>query len=142
MDNNWNLQGLLAARARDNVTVPGLTPKVNWGSVVSGGMDLLCWGLNKYRVSKALQSIEPDIAKFMPKDGGGVLVLVSYCTATGDSIYNGKLFQNAAAQLGASTATEAFNRYTLRNANGSIYASCPEGWNRSEEFLWVSNKQR
>src|SRR4051794_3877817 len=85
--NNWSVQEILVSRARDNVTVPGLSDKVNWGAVVEGAMDLFAGTMNHFRLQTALNNMESDVKHLMPK-GGGVLVLVVYCTADGPRVFN------------------------------------------------------
>jgi hypothetical protein len=132
MSSPWAIQQLLVSRTRDDVTVPGLTPRANWGAVVEGAVDLLAWAANRYRLQNALKKLEPNIQKIMPKDGG-VLVLIVYCAAMS------KLFQSAYVVRAGYDATQTYSSYQeLISRTGTVSTACPEGWVRSEEYLWIT----
>lgn len=136
---NWSLQKLLISNARDAVTVPGLTPKTNWGKYVTGAVDLLVWFLNVSRYRDALKALEPDIKKMLPV-GGGVLIRVAYCTTAGPTSMEGKrLFQSATAARAGMDAGQTLSSYKeLISSTGAVSTSCPESWRSSEEYLWIT----
>jgi hypothetical protein len=136
---NWSLQQLLMSNARDAITVPGLTPKADWGKVLTGAVNLLVWFLNDSRVRAALKALEPDIKKMLPV-GGGVLVCLAYCTTAGPTSLQGeRLFQSAAAVRAGIDAAKTLSSYKeITSTTGTVSAACPESWRRSEEYLWIT----
>lgn len=133
-----SVQNLILERARNNVIVPGLTPKVSWEAVVSQGVTILSDVLNKHRVGNRLKELGPNIKRLLPK-GGGVLVIVAYCNTVAATALKGqRIFLSADAVLGGLDAADTFSLWRKKNAGGTISAACPEGWSRTEDYLWIT----
>lgn len=134
----WSYQKIIESRVRDNVTVPGLNNQAPWDKVVEGGMSLLIAVTNYLHRCKKLKEIEPDIAKLMTP-GGGVLVVLSYCTSTSPTAYEGTLFQTASAIRGGSDWKRTYDEWMKAiSANGVIKQACRKSWSQSEEYMWVT----
>lgn len=117
------------------MTVPGLTSKVPWESIVTGAVSILTYCTNHIKLQNGLKALEPDIARLKP-DGGGVLILTEYWTT--EILGGQRIFQRASALRGGKDLTTLKNYEEEISRTGIIYQTPPNSWKREVEYLWVT----
>lgn len=105
-------------------------------------VDILGWASKHYAECRELRRLSPDIAKQMPRNGGGVLVRLAYQKAMGGPAdYTGEPVLRFATIAGAGLTSRAvFDRWSALIARtGTIEPPLWGGWEAEDSYLWITN---